>query len=101
MEQQDRELFEKLAKEVEKRQMTAPFIFYLEMHRPLAFVFSSFLLALKPLMQMFSELPDYQRIVELLEEPEAVEELIQILEKVAKESSNSESRVCAKEGCEI
>ena len=80
----DRKLLWKLAQGLERYNLTVPAIFYLEMHRPLAFVMSSFLLTLRPIVFLFMDGGQYSRVVEMLEKQVAVEELISFIELAAK-----------------
>lgn len=90
-------LLEAIAIEVEKRQMSAPVIMFLEMHRPLSFVTSSFFLTIGPLLRIFFTIPNFQRVVELLEDRQNVVLLLDLIEKaangklVASNASESES----------
>ena len=81
--EKDTEMLKVLAQEVERRGMTAPLIFFLEMHKPLAFLASSFLLTLGPFLGLVFDLPQYNRVTELLEPPNNVEAFIQLLEEVS------------------
>jgi|SaaInl4_135m_RNA_FD_contig_123_19717_length_9825_multi_4_in_0_out_0_6 hypothetical protein len=78
---EDIKLLTRAALEVERRQMTAPLIMLLEMHRPLSFVVSSFLVALGPLIHIFFSVPGYQRITELLEDRDNGILFMDLLEK--------------------
>ena len=80
----DRKLLWKLAKGIEKYHLTIPAIMYLEMHKPLAFVMSSFLLTLRPIAFLFMNDTEYTRLAEMLESRSAVEELLSFLELAAK-----------------
>ena len=80
----DRKLLWRLAQGLERYNLTVPAIFYLEMHRPIAFIMSSFLLTLRPIVFLFMDSQQYTRVVEILEKQEAVEELIKFLELAAK-----------------
>ncbi len=80
----DRKLLWRLAQGLERYNLTVPAIFYLEMHRPIAFIMSSFLLTLQPIIFLFMDSQQYTRVVEMLEKQEAVEELIEFLELAAK-----------------
>ena len=95
---EDKKLLKTIAIEVERRQMTAPLIMLLEMHRPLSFVVSSFLVTLGPLIHIFFNLPNYQRVVELLEDRENVILLLDLLDQAArgklKIECSSESEPC-------
>ena len=81
--EKDTEMLKVLAQEVERRGMTAPLIFFLEMHKPLAFLASSFLLTLGPLLRLMFDLPQYNRVTELLEDRNNVVAFIQLLEEVS------------------
>lgn len=79
----DEALFEKLARFVAKKKMTAPAILFLESTKPLNFIGSQFLVVLGPLVKVFFNIAEYDRIVELMEKRENVERLICAIEKQA------------------
>ena len=81
---EDRKLLWKLARGIEKYHLTIPAIMYLEMHKPLAFVMSSFLLTLRPIAFLFMNDTEYTKLAEMLEKRSAVEELLSFLEFAAK-----------------
>jgi hypothetical protein len=87
--EKDREMLRTLAKEVERRAMTVPLIFFLEMHKPLAFVASSFLVTLGPILRLIFDLPQYNRITELLEDRGNVETFILLLEEASRKPEAS------------
>ncbi len=81
--EKDQALFDKLADFVTKRKMTAPAILFLESTKPLNFIGSQFLVVLGPLIKVFFNIAEYDRIVELMEKRENVERLICSIEKRA------------------
>ncbi len=81
--EQDQALFDKLASFVVKRKMAAPAILFLESTKPLNFIGSQFLVVLGPMIKIFFNIVEYDRIVELMEKRDNVERLICTIEKHA------------------
>ena len=79
--EKDQALFDKLADFVIRRKMTAPAILFLESTKPLNFIGSQFLVVMGPLIKVFFNIAEYDRIVELMEKRENVERLICSIEK--------------------
>lgn len=79
--EKDQALFDKLAEFVVKRKMAAPAILFLESTKPLNFIGSQFLIVLGPLIKIFFNVAEYDRIVELMENRDNVERLICTIEK--------------------
>ena len=76
-------LFNRLAEFVVKRKMAAPAILFLESTKPLNFIGSQFLVVLGPLIKVFFNVTEFDRIVELMEKRDNVERLICAIEKCA------------------
>lgn len=83
--EKDQALFDKLADFVVKRKMSAPAILFLESSKPLNFIGSQFLVVLGPLIKVFFNIAEYDRIVELMEKRDNVERLICSIEKRAEQ----------------
>jgi len=83
--EKDQALFDKLADFVIRRKMTAPAILFLESTKPLNFIGSQFLVVMGPLIKVFFNIAEYDRIVELMEKRENVERLICSIEKRAEQ----------------
>lgn len=79
--EKDQTLFDRLAEFVVKRKMAAPAILFLESTKPLNFIGSQFLIVLGPLIKVFFNITEYDRIVELMEKRDNVERLICTIEK--------------------
>ncbi len=79
--EKDQALFDRLAEFVVKRKMAAPAILFLESTKPLNFIGSQFLIVLGPLIKVFFNIAEYDRIVELMEKRDNVERLICTIEK--------------------
>lgn len=79
--EKDQKLFDKLADFIVKRQMTALAILFLESSKPLSFVGSQFLITLGPIIKIFFDSNEYDRIAVLMEKRENIERLIQTIEK--------------------
>lgn len=90
---EDRQLLWKLAEGIERYHLTIPAIMYLEMHKPLAFIMSSFLLTLRPIAFLFMDGDQYTRVIEILEKRLAVEELLRYLEFAAQGKSPGEQQL--------
>ena len=83
--EKDQALFDRLADFVIRRKMTAPAILFLESTKPLNFIGSQFLVVMGPLIKIFFNIAEYDRIVELMEKRENVERLICSIEKRAEQ----------------
>lgn len=69
--------------------MTAPAILFLEMHKPLAFFGAQLLYASQPFLSVGMNDADLHEIARLLEEPGAVEELIDRLASIRAEQPST------------
>ena len=78
--ERQREVLQKIARELARRRLTAPAIFILESMLPLSFVASQALVALRPLVQMVAGIREYEIFAAALEDRENVEWLLQQLE---------------------
>ena len=76
-----REVLERLAVELEKRHLSAPTIFTLEMSRPLSFVASQAMVVLGPLVQPILSFKDYDVLCDAFEDRRNVDWLIERLER--------------------
>ncbi len=95
----EREILERLAREVAQRGMCAPAIFLLETAKPLSFVASQALLTFEPIIQSILTIRDYEVFVSAMEDRANVEWLIQRLEALEDErlSHTPDKRDCTDE----
>ncbi|MFW5866861.1 MAG: hypothetical protein ACOCX2_03530 [Armatimonadota bacterium] len=77
-----REVLEKLAREIARRGMCAPAIFIFESVRPLTFVAGQALAFIEPLLKVMFDAPDYAVFREAIEDRENVEWLVGRLEEL-------------------
>jgi hypothetical protein len=80
LELEDKELLVKFAKALRSRNLVVPAIFYLEMHKPFAFLISSFMHAIAPIVCIFFSKEQYQRLSEIAEDRNTIELLVRYLE---------------------
>ena len=78
---EQRELLEKIARQVVKRRLTAPAILFLEMCKPLNFLGSQVLIALNPFVQAVFNTAEYQKFALIIEKDANVELLIRLMEE--------------------
>jgi hypothetical protein len=76
----DRALFERLARWIVERRMETPAILFLESVRPLSFVGAQAMHFLQPLASVLFTGPDYARLARLLEERENLAILLSTIE---------------------
>ncbi|MFC1743925.1 hypothetical protein ACFL35_08020 [Candidatus Riflebacteria bacterium] len=88
---EDRELIVRFASLLRVKRLVIPAIFMLEMHKPFAFLISSFLVFLEPIILMFFKIPEYRRLTELAENRDTIEYLIRCLEDDRLFAAESES----------
>lgn len=84
----DVELLERVAKHICRRRMGAPAILALESMRPLSFLGSQTMIALKPFVDMLVSAEDYERLTAILERRDGVPRLIACIEQMESEKSN-------------
>ncbi|MGI5820291.1 MAG: hypothetical protein ACOX9R_19565 [Armatimonadota bacterium] len=77
-----REVLEKVAREIARRRMCVPAIFFLESVQPLAFLAGQGLAFLEPLLKVIFEAPDYRVFREAIEDRENVKWLADRLEEL-------------------
>ena len=80
---EDRELVERLAGFVVRRNMTTPALLMLESGRPLNFVGSQLLAFMSPFLTFIFSPPEYDRFVAILEKRSSIDLIIQAIEKEA------------------
>jgi hypothetical protein len=80
----DRELVERLANFVVRRQMSGPALMVLESGRPLNFIGSQVLVFMAPFMTFIFSPPEYERFARLLEKRRSIDLLIDAI--VAREN---------------
>jgi hypothetical protein len=77
--QRREQLIENLVRRAARANVTAPAILFLEMHKPLAFLGAQFLWAAQPFLVPWLKHGDVREMACLLEDPSAVEQLIERL----------------------
>lgn len=82
---EDKEFLENLATAVVRWHMSVPIIFFLEMHKPLAYVSSQLMVVMAPLMHFLIPPNSYDRMQRLMEDRDNVEGLLCLIEKKEKE----------------
>jgi hypothetical protein len=83
---EDRALIERIARRVVELRLELPAILTLETGKPLSLVASQTLVFFEPLLQSIVAIPDFQRFARLVERREAIETMIQTIERLADES---------------
>ena len=82
------ELIDKLARAIVVRRLEAPSALFLELNRPLGFLYSQMTFFAKPFLSVFLAPADVQAAAEVLDDPKALDRLIdRIGELSAKESA--------------
>ncbi|HIE52409.1 MAG TPA: hypothetical protein EYP85_11670 [Armatimonadetes bacterium] len=84
-----RELLEAIARRIVDYRLETPAVFFLELHKPLAFLGSQAFLAASPLLTPFIGPERMEEYAELMSRPENVEALIQRIEELATEGGDS------------
>lgn len=79
----DLELLDRLAARVVELRMEIPAILTLETGKPLSLIAGQTLVFFEPLVQSLFSFPDYRRYASLIERREAIETLIQKIEREA------------------
>lgn len=77
-------ILEKVATEVNKRRMSHAAILFLESVRPLNFIGSQLMVALKPLLDIFVNTSEYEKIIKTIEKRGSISQLIELIERDVK-----------------
>jgi hypothetical protein len=77
----DRELLGQIALAIARRRMVGPAILFLESLRPLSYIGSQAMLFLRPFLTPLLNTERYDRLAEILERREGVEELVKAIER--------------------
>lgn len=89
----DRDAFiEAVARRVVQMRLEAPAIFFLEMHKPLAFVAGQALLVTSPVLAPFFGIDKVEQASEIMSDRENVERLIRRIEELAEEVRGSKGK---------
>ncbi|GAB4459969.1 MAG: hypothetical protein OHK0029_23260 [Armatimonadaceae bacterium] len=81
--QERHHLLDSVAEAIRQRGLQTPALFFIEMHRPLGFLAAQGLIVLTPMLAPLLGLDRVQKLGRLLSDPEAVEELVRLLETPA------------------
>ena len=92
---EDEALLDRLAVRVVELRMEVPAILALESARPLTFVASQAMVFFEPVARALFPLPDYRRLVALVERRETVEKLIAKIEARADDAHHARSTAAA------
>ena len=80
----DKRFLEKIAKKIHQHGMVTPAVFFFEMTKPLALLGSHFLVFFGPIINSFIQAENYYRTVQVFEEPNNVEILLKLIERLDK-----------------
>ena len=83
VDERDRALLDRLAARIVELRLETPAILALESARPVALLASQAMVFLQPFAESLFRLPDYRRLVELVERREALELLTTLIERHA------------------
>ena len=83
---QDKLFLERIAKKIHGSGFVTPAVFFLEMTKPLTLLGSHALVFLGPILNAFIQLENYYRTVQVLEDPENIELLLQMIEALETDS---------------
>jgi hypothetical protein len=89
--EEDDQLLLELAVKIDRRNLTAPAVLWLESLRPVSFLGSQAMHFLNPFVQMVFDTEKFKRLAEILEEREHLERLLCHIEALAGQSSHSRS----------
>jgi hypothetical protein len=78
--QKERELLLRLASLIRSKGLETAAVFILEAHKPFAFIISSAIAFFEPFIRLFFRLPEYNKLIELSENRQAIEYVILCLE---------------------
>jgi hypothetical protein len=90
--QDDSVLINSIAAAVVRRGMETPAVLFLELNRPLAFLYSQGLHFATPLLGVFAAPEKVSRLAYLLDEPDKVEQLIGRIEELAHKSKETKGK---------
>ena len=82
----DNELLNEVAKEIVRRNLTAPAILFLDSMKPLSFLGGQFMAFFSPFAHMVVDAPSYDAFAAAIEDRENVEHLISRIETLAEEN---------------
>jgi hypothetical protein len=88
----DRALFERLARCVVELRLETPALLTLETARPLSVLAGQAMLFFEPFAQALFRLPDYRRLAALVERREAMEALAAMIERAADEREQAREK---------
>jgi hypothetical protein len=93
---EDEQLLNRVVEMTVRHRMTVPAILLLESAKPLSFLGSQALHFFEPLVRSFFSVPDYDRVAQLLERRESLEDLLVRIEANEEESRLAEREAKAK-----
>jgi hypothetical protein len=96
--QTQRELVEKLCKEIVRRRLTTPALLLLEMHRPLNYLSAQFLRFLQPIATVIADANGYEQLIKFLEQRGSIDYVCRRLEALEAEGTAREQASSKKPG---
>jgi len=81
------QVIDKLARGIVARRLEAPAALFLELHRPIGFLFSQATLFARPFLSIFLPARDVEAAAEILDDPEAFERLLARIAELSAEES--------------
>ena len=81
------EIVEKLARAIVARRLEAPAALFLELNRPLGFIFSQAAFFARPFLAFFLPVADVEGAAEMLDDPKALDRLIDRVGQLSAEGS--------------
>lgn len=93
--EKDKEVLERFAKWIVKKQLTVPAIMFFEMSKPLSYIGSQAMIFAEPIVDSIVHFKEYAQVRRLMEKRENVELFIQIIEKLDAEARIEEKKAKA------
>lgn len=91
--QEDKDFIIRIASKIYQSGFVTPAIFFLEMGKPLALLGSHAMVFFGPIVNAFVQADGYYRAAEIFEKPENVEFLIQEIEHLENENSETKGEI--------
>jgi len=82
------EVIEKLASAIIARRLEAPAVLFLELNRPLGFIFSQAAFFARPFLAFFMPAGDVEAAAELLDDPTAIDRLVDRIGDLSSQREN-------------
>jgi len=83
-----KEIIEKLARAIVARRLEAPAALFLELNRPIGFLFSQTAFFARPFLSVFLPVQDVEAAAEVLDDPQALDHLLDRIGEVSAQESH-------------